>query len=150
MIRVLRLALMCLIAFAVPIQGFAAVAMFECVPEHHGKKENASRSAVMADRVAATLQPSYEGGSSAERTRRNEAASQADHAQPLEDQGSAEEAGEGHCSPCTSCCVVAAMPCTTVELQPVPQSDFFVQRAPRGMISFLAEGLERPPRPFLV
>lgn len=142
---------MCLIALAVPVQGSAAVTMFDCgSDEHHGKVGTASPSAAKNDYAADVLLPSHEAHSVLVQDHHREQASQTAHAQPLEDQTSADQTGEGHCSPCASCCVVAALPSTTVQFQPVSLVDLFVQLEPRDVISFLTESLDRPPRFFLV
>ena len=73
-----------------------------------------------------------------------------DRSDSLEAHGAGHEASKGNCSPCASCCVVAALPATVMQFEPVPLADFFVPTAQIGASSFLADGLERPPRfPFV-
>ena len=72
------------------------------------------------------------------------------HAHGLKMQGNSGKAGKGACTPCASCCVVAALPATMVVFQPVPLVEFFVPLAPRSVAPFVTEGLERPPRSILV
>ena len=70
----------------------------------------------------------------------------ADHVPGLKAPGTTSKATKGGCSPCASCCVVAALPTSVVTFQPIPLVDFFVPLAPHSVALFLTEGLERPPR----
>lgn len=150
MLRVLRITLIWLVALAVPVQGFAAVAMFGCGPGHHSTT-GAPAPGVAMDKLAGDLpQHSHAGHSDLHADHDHAGAADADHAQVLKAHGTSGKAGESACSPCASCCVVAALPATMVVFQPVPLVDLMMPFAPRGIGSFLTEGPERPPRSILV
>lgn len=150
MLRNLRIVLMWLMALAVPIQGYAAAAMFGCGPGHHSAM---SLMGIMAT-APALHDPqeqlpghddSAEVGSGHSHADADDSAA-ADPVPGLEAPGTTSKATKGGCSPCASCCVVAALPTSAVTFQPVPPVDFFVPFAPHSVAVFLTEGLERPPR----
>lgn len=139
---------MWIIALAVPIQGSAAVTMFGCGPGHHGGM--GSSQAAMSDEHAADDDHDSEWVQPGEvESHHHDGTAYGDHAHSLKAQGPAHKVGKGNCTPCASCCVAAALPATVVRFEPVPLVDFFVPLAQSGASSFLADGLERPPRLFL-
>lgn len=145
MLRFLRITLMWLIALAVPIQGSAAVTMFGCGPGHHGGM--ASSQTAMSDEHGPETDLHPHGAASQEvETHRHEAGASVDHSHVTKASGAAHKTAKGNCTPCASCCVVAALPATVIQSEPVPLADFFVPVAHIGVSSFLADGLERPPR----
>ena len=77
-------------------------------------------------------------------------AAEPDPAPVLKAHGTMGRVGKGSCTPCASCCVVAALPATMVVFEAIPMADFFVPLAARGAVSFLTESPERPPRSILV
>ena len=150
MLRVLRITLMWLVALAVPVQGYAAVAMFGCGPGHHGMAGMQSQAAAEDDHDAAMPQHSHEAQVEMGGDHHHDDSAEPSHAHMLKAHGAPGKVSKGSCTPCASCCVVAALPATMVVFQPVPLVDFFVPLAPRGLASFLTEGPERPPRSILV
>lgn len=140
---------MWLIALAVPIQGSAAVTMFGCGPDHHG---GMSMSQVKVSEEVAQDADHHDRGAGVEGSTGHQHADGSihDHADSFSAHGGAHKAVKGNCTPCASCCAVAALPATIINFAPVPLVDFFVGFAPSSVTSFLAEGLERPPRLFLV
>ncbi|CAN5896965.1 hypothetical protein BH11PSE8_BH11PSE8_12540 [soil metagenome] len=145
MLRVLRITLMWLIALAVPVQGSAAVTMFACGPGHHGESqviqtEMAHENMPLAEQHSAAI-ASDEIGS-----HHRDGAAQHDHADSLELHGTAHKVAKGNCTPCASCCVVAGLPATVIQFEPVPLVDFFVPSTQSAGTTFLPDGLERPPR----
>jgi len=138
MLDVLRITLMWLVALAVPVQGYAAAAMFGCGPGHHSMTSTSQAAA--ADEARVEVAANHHDDDSAE----------PNHAHKLEARGTPDKVGKGSCTPCASCCVVTALPATMLVFQPVPLVDFFVPLARRGLASFLTEGPERPPRFILV
>ena len=148
MFRVLRITLMWLIALAVPIQGSAAASMFGCGPGHHG--------GMGSSQVAVNQKPA----SDVDRVSRGAMDEDADslhhedgiphnHAHSLKSHGATHKAAKGSCTPCASCCVAAALPATMIQFEPASVADVFVLSAQGNVSSFLADGLERPPRHFL-
>jgi hypothetical protein len=139
--------LMWLIALAVPIQGSAAVTMFGCGPGHHGGA--VSSQTAMSDEhehePEADLHP--HGAASQEvDTDRHEADASFDHSHAAKPGATVHKVSKGACTPCASCGVVAALPATVIQFEAVPHVDFFVPLVHSGVSSFLADGLERPPR----
>lgn len=141
---------MWLIALAVPVQGYAAVAMVSCGPGHQSMVGTSSPVVGPDDRSADVPQHSHEGYSALDSDHHHDEMARAGHAHLLKGHDTSGKTGKGSCSPCASCCVVAALPSAVVEFQPVPLVDSFVPLAPRELTLFLTEGLERPPRLFLV
>lgn len=150
MLRNLRIVLMWLMALAVPIQGYAAAAMFGCGPGHH------SAMALMGIMATAPAlhglqeqQPGHDDSAEVGSAHSHADADDSAAAAPvpgLKAPGTTSKTTKGGCSPCASCCVVAALPTSAVTFQPVPPVDFFVPFAPHSVAVFLTEGLERPPR----
>ena len=145
MLRTLRITLMWLIALAVPIQGSAAVTMFGCGPAHHGGMESA-QTAMADEHVQQTDHQSHGAVASEDEAHHHDGAAPHDHLTSAKTHGTSHKAAKGNCTPCASCCVVAALPATPIQFDPVPLVDFFVPSTQSGVSSFLADGLERPPR----
>ena len=150
MSRALRITLMWLVAFAVPIQGYAAVAMLSCSPQHHGTAGMQSQPVAADHHNAAVPQHSHEARVEMAGDHHHDDPAEANHAHTLKAHGASGKVGKGSCTPCASCCVVAALPATMVVFQAIPLFDCFAPLAPRGLASFLTEGPERPPRSSLV
>ncbi len=150
MSRMLRITLMWLMALAVPVQGYAAVAMFSCAPGHRAMLVMPAQTASSGAHMQQTPQHSHQVMAGAHIDQHHDEAAHAGHAHKVASHDAAGEAGNGSCTPCASCCVVAALPATALEFQPVPQVDVFVLVAPRDVAFFVTEGLERPPRSALV
>ncbi len=153
MLRVLRITLMWLIALAIPVQGSAAVTMFGCGPGHHGGM-GSSQTATADERApVADHHSNRSDGAGAEEveSHHHDGGGSHDNAHSLKAHGAAaHKVAKGNCTPCASCCVVAALPATVIQFEPVPLVDFFVASVQSGLSSFLADGLERPPRHFRV
>lgn len=136
---------MWLIALAVPIQGSAAVTMFGCDPGHHGGMES-SQAAVAPERALDADDPSHGATTEDVGTDHDDGGAPHDHAHSLKPHGAVHKVAKGSCTPCASCCVVAVLPATAIEFEPVALVDSFVLSVQSGVSSFLADGLERPPR----
>ena len=150
MLRFLRITLMWLVALAVPVQGYAAVAMLGCGPGQHDTAGMRSPVAVANDNDAVLSPHSHESYAEVAGERHLDDSAEPGHAHALKAHGTPGKAGKGSCTPCASCCVVSALPATTLIFLAIPLVDFFVPLAPRGLASFLTEGPERPPRSSLV
>ena len=148
MLRVLRITLMWLIALAVPIQGTAAVTMFGCGPGHHGGM-GLSQSTMAPEPGPDADDPSPGVMTGDADGHHHDGGSSHDHSHSLKPHGATHKVAKGNCTPCASCCVVAALPATVIRFEPVPLGDFFVLSEQSSVSSFLADGLERPPRLFL-
>ena len=151
MLRVLRITLMWLVALAVPAQGYAAVTMFGCGPAHHGMTGTQSQSQVASadNDNAAVPQHSHEAHVETAGGHHHDDFAEPSHVHVLK-HGTPGKVDKGSCTPCGSCCVVAALPAAMLVFEPVTLVDFFVPLAPRGVAPFLTEGPERPPRSLLV
>ena len=139
---------MWLIALAVPVQGSAAVTMFGCGPGHHGDMRS-SQVAMAGEHTQDAGHHSHEAVAEQIESHDQDGGVSHDRSHSLKTHGSAQKVAKGNCTPCASCCVVAALPATVILFEPVPLVDSFVLLVRSGAISFLADGLERPPRPFL-
>lgn len=140
---------MWLIALAVPIQGSAAVTMFGCDPGHHDGLGFAQMT--MADEHAQDTDHESGGGvTSRDELQHHDGAAPHDHLTSVKTHGTAHKEAKANCTPCASCCVAAALPATVIQFEAVPHVDFFVPVVHSGVSSFLADGLERPPRFLLV
>jgi hypothetical protein len=132
MFRALRIALMWLMAVAVPVQGAVAATMFVCGPGHHGSALAAE--AASHRRAAAEM--------------RDHADAHASHHDASHAHGDLQKPGKGACSPCASCCVGTGLPATVSTFEAVALAEVFMRAAPQSAAPFLTEGLERPPRFF--
>ena len=130
---------MWLIALAVPIHGSAAVTMFGCGPGNHGAQERAPDA---DDQLHGSMTEDFD-------SHHHDGGASHDHSHSLKPHGATHKVAKGTCTPCASCCVVAALPATLIQFESVPLVDFFVLSAQGSASSFLADGLERPPRLFL-
>ncbi len=130
MSRILRTALMWLLALALPLQGVAAASMF-------GGGSGPSSSAAVHSHAQAMHKVEHHPHAGA-----------ADH-------GAAHKSGAGathskaSCSACASCCTSAALPTTPVVFEATHVPDTFVRLAPHRVASFISGGPERPPRSIL-
>ena len=145
MLRALRVSLMWLIALAVPLQGYAAAAMFACGPGHHGGTGVSQVAPPHGHEMHADDHPEAAAAEWSDTDHHGGGASP-DRSEPPEAQGAGHKVSKTKCAPCASCCVVAALPAAVMRFEPVPLVDSFVPLAQIGASSFLADGLERPPR----
>lgn len=120
-----RLLLMCLMAVALPVQGYAAAGAVHC--------------AAMHERMHATAAAEHHHDDGAMASHHHEAVAD-DH-----DSGKGGPAGF-KCSACAACCVALGLPSSALDL-PAVRAD----SAAPGIVSaspaaFLTSGPERPPR----
>ncbi len=139
---------MWLIALAVPIQGSAAVTMFGCGPGHH-EGMGSSQLAMVNEHAQDAYDHSRGAISEEVESRHHDGGAFTITPNSLKAHGAAHKVSTGNCTPCASCCVVAALSATVIQFEPVPLVDFFVLSAQSSVSSFLVDGLERPPRLFL-
>lgn len=127
MLNRLRIVLVCLLALALPLQGFAAATMLFCVGgHHHGAAVQGAGSAVASDHVhlhASSVNPQSHDKSVAKL--------------------------DGKCSACSACCTSVALPTTVVDFLPVKVGSPLVAIVASASVGFVTDGQDRPPRSFL-
>lgn len=130
--------LTCVLALALPLQGFAASSMLLCGPMHE------DRAPVHAAAPATT--PQHAVASHGAELSLSGAAAQA----PSETLPKSEHATKvlGKCSLCAACAAVA-LPSQAVVLAATPGTSVYDVAAFKVRAGFLTGGIERPPRPFL-
>ena len=143
MSRIWRIAVMWLLALAVPAQGFAAASMLNCGPGHHGTVSGPARAdhhhdAHGHDGAAAADAEADEAGENVVSNDSEPAPAHGVH-----------KGKTGSCSACASCCTVTAPPSAVPAFEAAPARDVFQPLAPPGVAAFLTDGPQRPPRSFL-
>ena len=118
---------MWLMALAVPVQGFAAASMFGCKSAHHGAAVQQSQAGAMHAHHHAGAASHGDGDKSAATGKHS----------------------KGSCSACASCCMSAALPATPVRFEATRAPDSFALSELPVAVSFISDGLERPPRSVL-
>lgn len=144
--RLVRIAIVWLAAFAIPLQGIAAASMQFCGPNHDrmavaGVALDLHESHDHADHGAAHTDSAHHG-----------AATTASHgdAKPAHAVKSLDERAKYECNLCAACCASAALPSATASFDP-PKVHAVFAGAPTAVSAlFLTEGLDRPPRIHLV
>ena len=146
MSRIWRIAVMWLLALAVPAQGFAAASMLYCGPGHHGMVSGQARADHDHDAQA------HDGAAAADADDADDADEHVDVASSDAEAAPAHgvhKSKTGSCSACASCCTVTAPPSAVAAFEAVPAPDVFQPLAPPGVAAFLTGGPQRPPRSFL-
>lgn len=138
--RVFRIAVMWLLAVAIPVQGVAAASMLGCGPAH--RTEAVAASSHQQDGQHHTGHAADLGDS--------EQQAADDTATPQPTASAHQQLAKDKCSACAACCVSAALPSAVAAFEPAKVSaNFFAASAVAGVI-FLTGGLDRPPRTSLV
>ena len=152
-----RLALIWLIALAVPLQGIAAVSMAVCGPGHARMLPAAGIASSMkhdhaAHDHAAGAADHHHGqhaaGAMHEMVADHEASSDVDASQ-LDKRNAADKLAQLaklKCSACASCCTGAAFPASIVSFDLLKESPVFVASPIVANATFLTSGQDRPPR----
>jgi len=137
--RLVRFALMLLLAIALPMQGFAATTMISCSAGQHDH--------------AAGHGPAHSHAGADERHRHSHAGEADTHAGAVDHSPAGKtdiaKGGVHKCSACALCCTSAAVPSQAIVFSSVKLTDHFAPLAARSVPAFVAEGLERPPRALL-
>lgn len=128
-----RLVLMWLV-LALPLQGYAAAAMLNCVAGHH--------------RMSAVVTPSAVPSAAGEDHHAHHAAAAKSAA--ASDPQPAQGLSKSTCSACAACCVGAALPATALVFADALPDSTPVHTSTIGPIGFLTDGPDRPPRTDLV
>jgi len=137
MSRAVKLALMWLLALALPVQGVSAATMLACGLGHHDHAASEASLHSHSNAVAhehVSVASSHDGrantGTPPGKTDLGKAA--------------------GHkCSACASCCLGAAVPSEVISFDAIQLPEVFASFVVRTLPAYLTEGLERPPRTFL-
>lgn len=137
MLRLARLAMMLLLAIALPLQGVAAATMISCGTGHdHRLPPAASHD---EDRIGAA---GHDHASNMD----------ADHSRVShshEGKGDLSKGSLHKCSACASCCIGAAVPSQATVFAAIKLTDQPAPLVARSVPAYVTEGLERPPRAFL-
>lgn len=126
---VVRSLWICLLALALPVQGFAAAQMMPCGPAHES----------MHDARMHAHEPAHDHGDQVALHAHADAAAQ-DPSSPL---------AQHSCSACAACCVGMALPSSAPVLAAPAESAMRDTAGGAAEPVFLTSGLERPPRPVL-
>jgi hypothetical protein len=131
----LRLMLLCLMAVALPLQGFAATGALHCAAmhermqvqaaHHHDDGAAHSHDGHGGHHAANATPPSGDGG---------------------HDDGPARVGGTFKCSACAACCVGLGLPASAITLPPGPAERVAPRLVADAVAAFLTSGPERPPR----
>ncbi len=126
-----RFLLLCLMAVALPVQGFAAAGAVHCAAMHE-------RMQPAGDHHAADAADAGE----------HHHAQAADHHPQGADHHAAGEAGRkaGKCSACAACCAALALPAPALLLPPLKADGAPSVVIADAVVAFLTSGPERPPR----
>jgi hypothetical protein len=137
MSRLIRCLLVWLLALALPLQGVAAASMRHCAPAGdavHGQAAQAGGHGLSSAPHAHQADHGAAHG--------HAAAAAADQAEDAP----ATALPEAKCSACAACCAALGLPAVGVKLPSPPGADDVARPAPAGVDSFVANGLDRPPR----
>jgi hypothetical protein len=127
----MRFVLLCLMAVALPVQGFAATGALHCGAMHQ--------------RMQAANAHHHDDG--ADHHHAHAGASQAKASPDAgPDDGAARVGGAFKCSACAACCVGLGLPAGTPNVPQGPSEQFAPPRAMPSDAAFLTGGLDRPPR----
>ncbi len=158
MLSILRMTLWCLLALAIPAQGFAAATRLLCGPGHHGAAAGQHMAGVVQPMPAHGHEPTHPHHHArmhhlAGHTPPHEA--QAPSATPADraDGGwslASTDHPDGRCFVCAACCTAAALPAHIALLAAPPlTSTTPLALAAPSRPAFVTGGPDRPPRPLL-
>ena len=171
----LRRVLACVLMLAVPLQGFAAVAMLNCAPDHHNAAgpgshaphDHAAHAASPASQVAEAQHDhathghdGHErhaghaghaglGGHADEATTMAGMNESAPDSIALQSLDAMAQLANTSCSACASCCSGAAIVSSMVIPAVFTAGSVPFCAATDSPVSFITDGPSRPPRPFL-
>jgi len=147
MLHRLRIVFVCLLALALPVQGFAAATMLFCAGDHHhGAVAPGASSAMGSDHAdLATTAAHLPVHSQNAASPHDQHASNAGPHSP----GKSLAKVDGKCSACSACCTSVALPSALMAFQPVKADAPLVASVTRALVGFLPDGQDRPPRTFL-
>jgi hypothetical protein len=127
-----KILLLWLLAFAIPVQGFAAAVQAGCAPSHR-----MLTPAMVAPAVEDHHHATHDMHAS------HNISVQADAGHPLQHQ---HDAGSASCSSCSVCTIGAVLPLALDKLINLPvAADIHVAGTPHGFVGYTPENPERPP-----
>jgi hypothetical protein len=129
--RVLRIAMMWLLAVALPLQGSVAATLRVCGPGH-------DRMAVAAAAVAQHDHAAHHHDGAQASAHDGDAATQDLH-----------KSAQHKCSACAACCVTAALPAATLRFEAAVDATAPPPLVFLSSVAFLTDGPDRPPRRLL-
>jgi hypothetical protein len=129
--HLLRIALTCLLALALPLQGYAAGTMINCGSTHDAVTTALAQTAHVHDAVH-----HHDGHHHADLTgaASGHHADSGDHQKP------------SSCSACAACCTAIALPSSQVTFGSPVRVEFAAAAIPWTHVVFLTDGPDRPPR----
>jgi len=132
-----KILLLWLLAFAIPVQGFAAAVQAGCAPS-----QQMQMSAVVAPAAEDHHHATHDM-----HTMHDMSAAQVDADHPLQHQ---HKAGSASCSSCSVCTIGAVLPLTLDKLINLPvAADIHVAKTTHGFVGYTPENPERPPSLFV-
>lgn len=141
MLHRLRLAVLCLLALALPVQGFAAATMLLCTA-HHAVAEHQQALGLTLDQ-AVDVHPAHQDQAPAD------TAAKAGPHPDCEQTSATSQADTKKCAACATCCAAVAFPATATVLVALAAAVPVLERVDTPPLWFLTDGQDRPPRPFL-
>lgn len=155
MLSILRVTLLCLLALAIPAQGFAAATRLLCGPAHHGAASRHTGEAMPVQALERAHDHHHaEMHAAAGHASWHDAhAVSAEHPDPSAAAASTllvTDPPEGRCMSCAACCTAVALPARMPLLTAPPlmrATPLTLAAASRP--AFITGGPDRPPRPFL-
>lgn len=142
-----KIILLWLLAFAIPLQGFAAVVQAACAPAHQQHQMPANAA------IPATMHHLHDASDAA--TTDVAALSHAAHATasevPAKNHDGHPHQASTSCSSCAACCVGALLPLALSDFSALPRtSAIYGINTSHGFVGYTPENPERPPSSFLV
>ena len=137
-----RSALMWLLLLALPLQGFAAVTMLNCGPNHQRMWE------------AALAEPAGSHDHATRGHHQHEMSTAGNHhdtasADAETDPSSVHQLNKltkFKCSACAACCIGVALPTAALAFASMPPAEALRFFVPAPHVDFVTDGLDRPPR----
>lgn len=136
MVSRLRVLLMCLLMLALPLQGYAAVTMAGCGPDHHPRPV-----ATAADPAAAQTHAHDHAAALADAD--GASARAGDHGSAVQH---LDAVSKSKCSSCAACCVGAALPAAAFVFTASAPAGVPTSPLATGQLGFVTDGPDRPPR----
>ncbi len=128
----MRLMLLCLVALALPLQGYAATGALHCAALH--------------GRMQASAAPHHDDGNAHHHDGHDAAHADSVTGDAGPDGGASRLGGSFKCSACAACCVGLALPAGAIRLPQGPAQGLAPPVATPSVAPFLTGGPERPPR----
>jgi hypothetical protein len=153
MSRVIRFALLWLLAVALPFQGAVAATMIACGPSHHGpaavvpqKPGHEQDRQAEPDEAPAGHDHARHGHGTGHHS---EAAAPTDGATDSQQGAQPQKVAHSKCSVCATCCTAAALPSSAISIDSPPLADRVHSVFSSHAAVFMTDGPDRPPRRFL-